>query len=604
MRVVARQRVNEVVSDAVLLERALRQISALRRRLVEVEAAAAVSSSPPAQLRPSFLKTKQREMYRQSEMIKTSPVMKSPSPLLPPPPPTEGKSETTGELSSPPEEPSSHLDDGSKSLPLTLGETPGPGRPREQAPLRAAVPRELRQPGRLVGEERVGDTNRRESFAQKPLVDARPSQRKNFVQVVSGSRSQCETTVTREPVSVSGGERLRQSGPRPLGEEEGDEQEEENGAEALFDAGSDFCQRRSLSLSLLMGGSEAVESTPLERSIEKQEGNQRFRRLQDARRGRDIVDRGQIATVMAAANAAAAAAKTITAAIATAGLSHSSCIPTNKQKRKELASSAGRCEHSRGSARPLVRKPGIDSRTTKAGCRSGSHTTFSTFNRPALAAGDVKRSSVSTVATKVERRGGVSEKDLATKALIERFSCRERELLRELETWKSKCSSLAKANDPARHSGASTGGDVGASLSDGDGGSATRDTFLHRGRRGRTPHPNSVSQSITPDDVASTETWEAASVASQTKVQRKVQATTASGPVTKRGRVKIPDASQAHVEPSRDDTRHSVGGDVRSVSVSRGLVPDQDSNVDTQRLANLEVRTGNRAGGCEVKCFG
>jgi len=53
MRVVARQRVNEIVSETVLLERARREISALRRRLAQVETGTASTPSPPPRRRHS-----------------------------------------------------------------------------------------------------------------------------------------------------------------------------------------------------------------------------------------------------------------------------------------------------------------------------------------------------------------------------------------------------------------------------------------------------------------------------------------------------------------------------------------------------------------------
>eukprot|EP00903_Cladosiphon_okamuranus_P014600 g13539.t1 len=91
MRVVAKQRVNEVVTDSLLLERARRQISALRRRLVEAEAAAAIASSPapPHHLLPS------EKAETPPPCAKTRPALPSPLPAetetgAPAPPKTSG----------------------------------------------------------------------------------------------------------------------------------------------------------------------------------------------------------------------------------------------------------------------------------------------------------------------------------------------------------------------------------------------------------------------------------------------------------------------------------------------------------------------------------
>lgn len=545
--------------------------------------------------------------------MKPPPVMKPPS--LPPPPlalpTTEGKSKTKGATSIPSEQPDSDLDGGggdsnsTNDIALGLGETIGSRRPREKVSLLAAVPREVRQYERLPCEGRVDTNNRRGSVAsQEPVMEVRSSQGKPSVQVVSSSRRRRDTSTIPGPISVTRRERTTQ---RQFDEEEeedceeedggdvGEEEDDEEAEEAVFDGQPGSGHRKPSSLSSSRAGSEGVEPAALERGAANQERDQSFRRLQDARRGRDMVARSKMATAVAAANAAAAAAKSITAAIAAVGFSHTSStshMPTNEQRRG-VAATAGRHALSRASATPVVRKPaGNSSRTTKAGHRRGIHTSsFPSFRRQAsTAARGSKISSISTTAAMVEGGGGgAGEKGLATEALIERFSCRERELLRELETWKSKCQSLSIANDSAIQNGASTGGGACASGYDHDGGSdsATRDAFALCGHSGR-----SVSQNVTRLEVASAENGTAASRAVRDKVQRQVQTTAVSGLGTTRGGAEIPDANQVHVEPSPVDTRHLVGGGARSVSVSHGLALERDSNDNAQRLASLEVRVG------------
>lgn len=184
------------------------------------------------------------------------------------------------------------------------------------------------------------------------------------------------------------------------------------------------------------------------------------------------------------------------------------------------------------------------------------------------------------------------EERIATAALMERFSFRERELLHELQTWKSRCEHLkdniiASGGDEAGRGQGSRGGGTGAHVH-------PRHAPPLNGRD--TSDANVPGGSVVPSP----------SLRSLAKLH--AEGVENVGPPTSRGgNVPIPGESRAEtldsgqrdvgtyssdVDGREAEARRSAGGDVRWVLVLFDLPPERDGDLELRRQDVIEVSVG------------
>lgn len=535
MRVVARQRVNEVVTDSLLLERARRQISALRRRLVEAEAAAAIAPSlaPPHHPLPS------EKANRPPASAKT--------PVLPLPFPAE----TKAVVSAAPETSGASFDgsDDNGSIAVGRDETArfGGGRWCEKDASFSAVPRGSETEEHPAGEKLNGSSNNRGG-----------SEGATKSQVEASSLRRCANTGVQPRGLVLKAEAKSPPQQRPLQADEGTPDRDVNNGHL-----------RPLASSSLSGGREG----------RKEEGV-KTQTLLNARRGRDIVVRSKIATAVAAANAAAAAATAVASAISAAGGGRGRLALANKHATPAASYPADmRHGSSRTPVRSRLRKPEEVLRTTRVRRPAFRSSCFSASGRPAPPARRAYSPTVAVAPTigVAEARGRhIDETSVATQALIERFSSREEELLLELEAWKARCKSLEKKEALPR----SIGG--GCALAGKNGGGAGERSV------GEMPTRLGVGENKTVKptrlDAAPTATRAVPSDPAPAKLQRPLQATPEASPAIGISEEETPDATQASA-----DTHRLARGGVGTMSVPKTFVPEKGRNVDSPRRASIEV---------------
>lgn len=476
---------NEVVSDALLLERARRQIATLRRRLAEAETAATVASYSPAPSHPhngpEGGKQLPPEMWG---MARPSPGVVE-TPRCPPPCPggdghnqdndgcaerhtgtdddavreNDGKPDHRRE----PTPPAVHKTVAKQALSSGLAE-----QMVDLARGRAVVAR-VENGGRFSAPGRGG------SDAARP-----EPQRVGGAYVSDGGDRRRKNSAVNAVWSVLKMEAVRRS--EPERETLGDESRKRDGHIALGPSGpltgsSLSPSQRQLprsEVSLLRG--KCVQAAPVvateshsrrrrsgfapvsttaanEKTSDDREGHQaKTKALLNARRGRDLVVRGRIAISAAAAAATATAAAAVAEAVAASARNRSKHLRHGKSPDGRVAASQAL---PKGTERRKAPHRHVDgSCLTKADDKPAvSCYPRSPVSSGGLARVDKKRScAVSTVAGTTAGGGGrrhVDDKRLATAALIERFSCREDELLRELETWKARCKSLETSTETA-----------------------------------------------------------------------------------------------------------------------------------------------------------
>ncbi|CAM9309226.1 unnamed protein product, partial [Ectocarpus sp. 8 AP-2014] len=485
MRVVSRQRVNEVVSDALLLERARRQIATLRRRLAEAETAVAVASYSPAPFHPHNGPEEGKQLPELWGMARPSPGVVE-TPRCPPPcPGGDGENQdndgcvdrNTGNDDDAVRENDGKPDHRREPTPPAVQKTVATqalssglaGQMVELARGRAVVA------GAENG-DRFSAPGRGGSDAARP-----EPQRVGDAYVSDGGDRRRRNSAVNTVSSVLKKEAVGRS--EPERETLGDESRKREGYIALGPSGSLTGSslsppQRQLSrseVSLLRG--KRVQAAPVvatesrsrrrrsgfapvsttaandEITSENREGYQaKTKALLNARRGRDLVVRGRIATAAAAAAATATAAAAVAEAVAASARNRSKHLRHGK-------SPDGRVEASqalpKGTERRKAPHGHVDgSCLTKADDKPAvSCSPRSPVSSGGLARVNKKRScTVSTAAGTTAGGGGrrhADDKRLATAALIERFSCREDELLRELETWKARCKSLETSTETA-----------------------------------------------------------------------------------------------------------------------------------------------------------
>ena len=561
MRVVARQRVNEVVSDSLLLERARRQISALRRRLVEAEAAAAIASSPAPSSCPPVPSQKAEAPPASAQ---TPP---APPPLLPAAETKTAAVSVTPETSNASCGGSGNIGPGAAVGPDETAARSGGGRLREEHASLVSVPREARREKQEGGDKPVGNgggTMMSEGAGTSTAVEA------------SSRKSGADATNPRpELLTASQGE--TNAPPRQsLRAEEGTLNRDVNGGHP---------KPLPLSSSSLPSSS----SCPGEREG-RRDGGVKIRTLLNARRGRDIVVRGKIATAVAAANAAAAAATAVASAIAaTGGGRGRHAFAASKHATTTsggggggggaagAGAGAGAAAVRHGSAtgaavRSQLRQPGEALRATRARKAAAfrSSSSRSASGRPALPLARGANSPAAASATRVAAAAGRSadETSVATQALIERFSSREEELLRELEAWKDRCKSLEEREAPARSGGS------GRALAR-RGGGGTRGERLVGGKP-----PRLEVAALTATRAAPSETAPAPA-----KPQRPLQTTSKASPATDACEEERTGASQA----SPDARRSARRGVATAVSPPKQFGPEQGRKVDPPKRASTSI---------------
>lgn len=516
MRVVARQRVNELVSDSLLLERARRQISALRRRLVEAEAAATIASPPAPCPRPLTLK----KVEPPPASAKTPPLAAETKAVALTSPETQGGSSSGGDNSN-----------GSCTVRCDEITRSGGGRRCEKYSSLVAIPREARSREHLAGERLIGNN----SMGASEASDVRTTE--------ASSRRRCATTQAPEDV-------LKSEAKSPT-------QRPHHAGQGFLDGDVNNGRPRPLPSPSL---SEMREG--------KREGVVKIKALLNARRGRDIVVRGRIATAIAAANAAAAAAAAVASAISAAGGGRSRHASANRHAARTINSTSAQNGVPTGPARSQFFMPRDDSRTTKATRKPAFRPPFSSTSvRPPPPARGAKgfAAVASTIGVTAAGKRRADERSVATQALIERFSTREEELLRELETWKARCKSLEKTEEaPPR---IIVGGCAGASHCGGGIGEKT------------------VREKPIGLETAPTATRAMPPVPGPAKPQSPLQAISRASPAAIRmSEQETPGSSQASADPHRL-TRSGVG----TGSAPNSLVPEQGCHVDPRRRACIEV---------------
>ncbi len=417
MRVVTRQRINEVVSETVLLERARREISALRRRLAQVETAS--TPSPPALRRPppplQTVEPPQALVAPAAPPLALAPERRN---VMPACPEKRVRSSDGGSGN-----------DGRLRRHGAWGEgfagSGGGGRHQKYRAL-AAVPREAKPAERLPGKQLA--MSGKGSF-REPVGQVKPPKDNGGSAAEAGKPSTRENTATGPPpASVSEGETASENKRQPL--VEGEHAVEENGIQEP--------PGPPIPPSATTGAREA-----------RRERGVNGKTLLDARRGKDVVVRGRIATAVAAANAAAAAATAIVAAIGVAGGNRSQRMVASDKPAPAVPAIAAVGRKPRVAVRSAARKPQDGLTTTKADSKPVRPAPSSSpaGGPPAPMTRGARRSSapappVASAARVAGRPRRTEESGLATAALIERFSTREDELLRELETWKARCKSF------------------------------------------------------------------------------------------------------------------------------------------------------------------
>ncbi|CAM9456476.1 unnamed protein product, partial [Ectocarpus fasciculatus] len=486
MRVVSRQRVNEVVSDALLLERARRQIATLRRRLAEAETAAAVASySPACSHPPNGPQEGKRQQPAVCGMVKPSPGVPETPPCPPPCPGGDGEGQD---------------DDGCvDSIIGTDGDADREydGKTdREHEPTPPAVQRTVAKQ-----DLSSGLTEQTVDLARGGVVVARDE---NGGQIPAPGRDGSDVARPEPPrvdgaYGNDGGDRRRrklvvdiassvviiEAVRRPTSEREALNDESRRPDRPLALGPSELLTGSSLSppqtqLSRsegsLLGGKPAkvapvvaseshsrrrrtelspVSTTAANDEIESndREGYQaKPKALLNARRGRDLVVRGRIATAAAAAAATATAAAAVAEAVAASARNRSRHLLHGKPKdeRVEVSQALSKGTERRKAPHRNVGGSCLAKADDKPAVPFSPRSPASSGG---LARVNKKRScAVSTVAGTTATGGGrrqADDKRLATAALIERFSCREDELLRELETWKARCKSLETSTETA-----------------------------------------------------------------------------------------------------------------------------------------------------------
>ncbi|CAM9532358.1 unnamed protein product, partial [Ectocarpus sp. 12 AP-2014] len=485
MRVVSRQRVNEVVSDALLLERARRQIATLRRRLAEVETAAAVASCSPAPSRPHNGPEEGKPLPEVWGTVRPSPEVVE-TPRCPPPcPGGDGENQDNDGCAD------RHTGNDDDAVRENDGK---PDHRREPTPpaVQKTVAKQALSPG-LAGQmvdlargravvARAENGDRFSAPGRGGSNAARPEpQRLGGAYVSDGGDRRRRNSAVNAVSSVLKMEAVGRY--EPERETLDDEIRKRDGHVGLDPSGpliesSASPSRRQLSrseVSLLRG--KRVQAAPVvvtesrsrqwrsgfapvsttaasdEITSDSREGHQaKTKALLNARRGRDLVVRGRIATAAAAAAATATAAAAVAEAVAASARNRSKHLRHGKPR-------DGRVEASQALPKETERRKAphrhVDgSCLTKVDDKPAvSCSPRSPVSSGGLARINRKRScAVSTVAGTAAGGGArrhVDDKRLATAALIERFSCREDELLRELETWKARCKSLETSTETA-----------------------------------------------------------------------------------------------------------------------------------------------------------
>lgn len=557
MRVVARQRVNEIVSDSLLLERARRQIFTLRRRLAEAEAAATITVPPPTPCY-SLLPLKKAE---------PPPASASP-PSLPPLLAAETKAEVSAAPDTRSVSSNGNINSGSSTAVENETARSGRERRREKYASLVAIPRGARPQEQPAGETLVGNdinsnTGAPEGADVLAAVEARSRRRRADTATSAIASSETDQQIpapTDENRSRKQRPTQAQAPALALeGEAKGPPQRLLRAGKGLRDGDVNNGQPRPPSSSPPSG----------ERGVKREGEVVKTKTHLNARRGRDIVVWGKIAATVAAANAAAAAATAVASAISTARGGCSRRASANKRVAQTIASaSAVRHGSSRATARSHFRKSRDSSRTTRPARKPPafrfSYTSVS--GTPALPArgADIPAAASTIGATAKGAWHADDERSVATQALIERFSTREEELIGELEAWKAKCKSLEKKDAPPR------------SIADG------RALASHLGVE------------IGEEKLPETPTWfEAAPTAAMratppvpalAQPRRPLQAISGASPAIRMPEGETPDASESSAGSHRL-ARNGVG----TVSVPSSLVPKLDREVDPRRCASSEV---------------
>ena len=557
MRVVARHRVNEVVSDSLLLERARRQISALRRRLVEAEAAAATASSPAPPPSCDRLPSDKAEPPPVSaEKPGQSP---RPNPL-----PAETKAvvlaaapDTRSACSS-----AAGRNGGGAYSVGVCGETArsGDGRRYMKYASVVAAPREGKPREQAPGEILAGHGS---NTAASERVDASAAEASSS----SSSGKRCAGAANQAPAVAASKSEATGRSRLPL---HADERAHGGGA----DTGQPRRPLSSPSSSLSAGGEKTIEG-----------GGVKIRTLLNARRGRDIVVRGKIATAVAAANAAAAAASAVAAAISAAGGGRSRHPFALKHATRTAPSVAVQRGSPRGAARPQLRKSGDAARAAKAARKpafrssSSSSSSFSSLSsgtpgRPAQPARGASNLASASPAGAAEAGGGhANETGIATQALIERFSTREEELLREVEAWKARCKSLEEKEAPQLRS------------VDGGGRALASQCGVGVGERRGGEKPTSRVEA------APTATLAVPPGPADAKPQRPLYVIFKASPS-----MALPEEGALDVNHASASSHRIARGGFGTVSVPNAVVPEQGRSVDPPRRgASVEVCMRSRS---------
>lgn len=520
MRVVARQRVNEVLSDSLLLERARRQISALRRRLVEAEAAAAIASSPAPSDPPLALTTVDQPRAPAQGHHPRPPLAAETKAVVPVTPDTRDV---------PSDE---HGDDGSNTVECDEAVRCG-GRQRcDRHAFLVGIPRGARPPEQLPGGELVGNGTNNHT---------RASGGADVLTLEASARRRCANTAANAPVLIMKSEAR---GSAPLHADE----------RRLDGNGQPTPPPPSSSLS---GGIDG-----------RIEGEVKAKTLLNARRGRDIVVRGKIATAVAAANAAAAAAAAVASAISATGGGRIRHAPASQHATPTVTSTGMRHGSSRESAVSQLCKPKDGSRGTSAARKPALRSSCSTKpgrREPPTRAARSPGGASTNGGRGAAGKGDADERHVATKALIERFSTREDELLRELEAWKARCKSLEKKEAPPPRSVA--GGCAGDDHRSGE-----ISQIGIRENSARLQASLSATRAIPP----------AATPAQPHRLLQAFSRTSSANAAVRLSGQQAPNASQTSADPHRSACCNAV-------SVPNRIVPEKDRNVDPRRRASVEV---------------
>ncbi|CAM9193197.1 unnamed protein product, partial [Hapterophycus canaliculatus] len=477
MRVVARQRVNEVVSDALLLERARRQIVALRRQLAEAEMAAAASSSPtvlsnplPLESMPQDLQHREHQKHKEDRHQHQQDLYQQPA---------HGQSEIETI-------PSPHSPDADntreKQTSVLTAQRKGPGGVgRREAPSCGGSPHEK---GRELANSERGDDDARPGSPShlsltKNGAGAGQAPRETIARIaaISASMSRKTTRQARPKASPVGEESRhgrimspsRRSEQAPAAPSQLPMPQGHSGRASSLPRGRQLGMPVSMAAAesrkrrtgnLVVGTVAATAGAGNAKDAVKKAGRRREAEIMDllnSRRGRDLVLRGRMATIAAAASAAATAATAVASAIAAARGGRGRRTPPEKRLARRGAAS-GLARDDRLASSYSLRRPIRSSvvHETEMSCvRTKANTSTAPSVSPAIGPawnqrGGILFSAADSKAV-VSSVGGrlCDENRLATEALIERFSYREDELLRELETWKARCEGLEKPEGTA-----------------------------------------------------------------------------------------------------------------------------------------------------------